>query len=89
MQIQFDPKSIGSVGTVKPNETPKDNGNNKTENPNFDRNADGNKEAPKGSNDTKKEPNVKTADTSQLSLYVMLLLGSLVILVRKYRTGRL
>ncbi|WP_051758948.1 NEAT domain-containing protein [Bacillus manliponensis] len=89
VQIQFDPKSIGAVGTVKPNETPKGNGNNKTENPNFDRNADGNKETPKGSNDTKKEPNVKTADMSQLSLYVMLLLGSLVILVRKYRTGRL
>ena len=39
-------------------------------------------------NDSKKEK-LKTADTAQLGLYMMLLLGSLALLVRKYRAGRL
>ncbi len=37
----------------------------------------------------KKEKNSKTADTAQLGLYMVLLLGSLALLVRKYRAGRL
>ena len=32
---------------------------------------------------------LKTADTAQLGLYMVLLLGSLALLVRKYRAGRL
>ena len=40
-------------------------------------------------NDSKKEKNSKTADTAQLGLYMVLLLGSLALLVRKYRAGRL
>ncbi|WP_432612652.1 sortase B protein-sorting domain-containing protein [Bacillus cereus] len=40
-------------------------------------------------NDPKKEKNSKTADTAQLGLYMVLLLGSLALLVRKYRAGRL
>ena len=39
-------------------------------------------------NDSKRE-NSKTADTAQLGLYMVLLLGSLALLVRKYRAGRL
>ena len=39
-------------------------------------------------NDSKKK-NSKTADTAQLGLYMVLLLGSLALLVRKYRAGRL
>ena len=39
-------------------------------------------------NDSKKRK-LKTADTAQLGLYMMLLLGSLALLVRKYRAGRL
>ena len=40
-------------------------------------------------NDVKKEKNSKTADTAQIGLYMVLLLGSLAFLVRKYRAGRL
>ena len=40
-------------------------------------------------NDSKKRENSKTADTAQLGLYMVLLLGSLALLVRKYRAGRL
>ncbi|WP_153604038.1 sortase B protein-sorting domain-containing protein, partial [Pseudomonas aeruginosa] len=40
-------------------------------------------------NHPKKEKNSKTADTAQLGLYMVLLLGSLALLVRKYRAGRL
>ena len=35
-----------------------------------------------------KKKNSKTADTAQLGLYMVLLLGSLALLVRKYRAGR-
>ena len=37
-------------------------------------------------NDSKREK-LKTADTAQLGLYMVLLLGSLALLVRKYRAG--
>ena len=37
----------------------------------------------------RKREKLKTADTAQLGLYMVLLLGSLALLVRKYRAGRL
>lgn len=98
VQIQFDPTKIGAVGTVK--EEPKNEPKNpvitpKVDNvktiatPDFNRNADGKKKNEATNNDAKKEKNSKTADTAQLGLYMVLLLGSLALLVRKYRAGRL
>ncbi|PFR93986.1 cell surface protein [Bacillus cereus] len=98
VQIQFDTTKIGAVGTVK--EEPKNEPKNpvitpKVDNvktiatPDFNRNADGKKKNEATNNDAKKEKNSKTADTAQLGLYMVLLLGSLALLVRKYRAGRL
>ncbi len=102
VQIQFDTNNIGAVGTIK--EDPKKNPKNDPENPvttpkvdnvktvgtpDFNRNADGKKKNEATNNDAKKEKNSKTADTAQLGLYMVLLLGSLALLVRKYRAGRL
>ncbi|PGZ06366.1 hypothetical protein COE30_21570, partial [Bacillus cereus] len=102
VQIQFDTNSIGAVGTIKedPKNDPKNNPKNpvitpkvdnvKTiSNPDFNRNADGKKKNDATDNGAKKEKNSKTADTAQLGLYMVLLLGSLALLVRKYRAGRL
>ncbi|PEL92386.1 NEAT domain-containing protein [Bacillus wiedmannii] len=98
VQIQFDTNNIGVLGTIK--EDPKNNPNNpvitpkvdnvkKVDNPDFNRNADDKKKKEDQKNDSKKEKNSKTADTAQLGLYMVLLLGSLALLVRKYRAGRL
>ncbi|PFT18178.1 cell surface protein, partial [Bacillus thuringiensis] len=98
VQIQFDTTKIGAVGTVK--EEPKNEPKNpvitpKVDNvktiatPDFNRNADGKKKNEATNNGVKKEKNSKTADTAQLGLYMVLLLGSLALLVRKYRAGRL
>ena len=56
--------------------------------PDFNRNADGKKKT-KLQIMIRKREKLKTADTAQLGLYMMLLLGSLALLVRKYRAGRL
>ncbi|CAM3924786.1 NEAT domain-containing protein [Bacillus paranthracis] len=98
VQIQFDTTKIGAVGTVKeepknepknPVTTPKVDNVKTVGTPDFNRNADGKKKNEATNNDSKKEKNSKTADTAQLGLYMMLLLGSLALLVRKYRAGRL
>lgn len=69
--------------------TPKVDNVKKVDNPDFNRNADDKKKKEDQKNDPKKEKNSKTADTAQLGLYMVLLLGSLALLVRKYRAGRL
>ncbi|WP_441293603.1 NEAT domain-containing protein [Bacillus cereus] len=98
VQIQFDTNNIGALGTIKedpkkdPNNpviTPKVDNVKKVDNPDFNRNADDKKKKEGQKNDPKKEKNSKTADTAQLGLYMVLLLGSLALLVRKYRAGRL
>ncbi|MEH7058834.1 NEAT domain-containing protein, partial [Bacillus wiedmannii] len=102
VQIQFDTNNIGALGTIKedPKKDPKNDPNNpvitpkvdnvkKVDNPDFNRNADDKKKKEDQKNDPKKEKNSKTADTAQLGLYMVLLLGSLALLVRKYRAGRL
>ena len=98
VQIQFDTTKIGAVGTVKeepknepknPVTTPKVDNVKTVGTPDFNRNADGKKKNEATNNDSKKEKNSKTADTAQLGLYMVLLLGSLALLVRKYRAGRL
>ncbi|MED1444374.1 NEAT domain-containing protein [Bacillus pacificus] len=102
VQIQFDTNNIGALGTIKedPKKDPKNDPKNpvttpKVDNvktvgtPDFNRNADGKKKNEATNNDAKKEKNSKTADTAQLGLYMVLLLGSLALLVRKYRAGRL
>ncbi|PDY55049.1 NEAT domain-containing protein [Bacillus toyonensis] len=98
VQIQFDTNNIGALGTIKedpknepknPVTTPKVDNVKTVGNPDFNRNADDKKKNNATDNDTKKEKNSKTADTAQLGLYMVLLLGSLALLVRKYRAGRL
>ncbi|MGN4780518.1 MULTISPECIES: NEAT domain-containing protein [Bacillus cereus group] len=98
VQIQFDTNNIGALGTIKeepknepknPVTTPKVDNVKTVGTPNFNRNADGHKKKEDTKNDSKKEKNSKTADTAQLGLYMVLLLGSLALLVRKYRAGRL
>ncbi|PET22485.1 cell surface protein [Bacillus cereus] len=98
VQIQFDTNNIGALGTIKeepknepknPVTTPKVDNVKTVGTPDFNRNADGQKKKEDTKNDSKKEKNSKTADTAQLGLYMVLLLGSLALLVRKYRAGRL
>ena len=98
VQIQFDTNNIGALGTLKeepknepknPVTTPKVDNVKTVGTPDFNRNADGQKKKEDTKNDSKKEKNSKTADTAQLGLYMVLLLGSLALLVRKYRAGRL
>ncbi len=102
VQIQFDTNNIGALGTIKedqkkdpkndpknPVTTPKVDNVKTVGTPDFNRNADGKKKNEATNNDAKKEKNSKTADTAQLGLYMVLLLGSLALLVRKYRAGRL
>ncbi|MGE1023752.1 NEAT domain-containing protein [Bacillus sp. GMs2/2] len=98
VQIQFDTNNIGALGTIKeepknepknPVTTPKVDNVKTLGTPDFNRNADGHKKKEDTKNDSKKEKNSKTADTAQLGLYMVLLLGSLALLVRKYRAGRL
>ncbi|MGA5661396.1 NEAT domain-containing protein [Bacillus bombysepticus] len=98
VQIQFDTNNIGALGTIKeepknepknPVTTPKVDNVKTVGTPDFNRNADGHKKKEDTKNDSKKEKNSKTADTAQLGLYMVLLLGSLALLVRKYRAGRL
>ncbi|PFY07425.1 NEAT domain-containing protein [Bacillus toyonensis] len=98
VQIQFDTNNIGALGTIKedpknepknPVTTPKVDNVKTVGNPDFNRNADDKKKNNATDNDAKKEKNSKTADTAQLGLYMVLLLGSLALLVRKYRAGRL
>ncbi|MEB8939855.1 NEAT domain-containing protein [Bacillus cereus] len=98
VQIQFDTNNIGALGTLKeelknepknPVTTPKVDNVKTVGTPDFNRNADGHKKKEDTKNDSKKEKNSKTADTAQLGLYMVLLLGSLALLVRKYRAGRL
>ncbi|EOP35064.1 NEAT domain-containing protein, partial [Bacillus cereus] len=102
VQIQFDTNNIGAVGTIKedpkndpknepknPVSTPKVDNVKTISNPDFNRNADGKKQNENVKNDVKKEKNSKTADTAQIGMYMLLLLGSLAFLVRKYRAGRL
>ncbi|HHT7188902.1 TPA: NEAT domain-containing protein, partial [Bacillus cereus] len=102
VQIQFDTNNIGSVGTIKeepkkdpkndpkkPVATPKVDNVKTVGTPDFNRNADGKKQNENVKKDVKKEQNSKTADTAQIGLYMVLLFGSLALLVRKYRAGRL
>ncbi|MEI3891447.1 MULTISPECIES: NEAT domain-containing protein, partial [unclassified Bacillus (in: firmicutes)] len=98
VQIQFDTNNIGALGTIKedpkkdpknPVTTPKVDNVKTVGTPDFNRNADGKKKNEATGNGEKKEKNSKTADTAQLGLYMVLLLGSLALLVRKYRAGRL
>ena len=96
VQIQFDTTKIGAVGTVK--EEPK----NEPKNPVIPPKVDNVKQLLRliltemqmvrrkmKLQIMMRKRKFKTADTAQLGLYMVLLLGSLALLVRKYRAGRL
>ena len=101
IEIAFDVNSIDPDLPNPPKESPNEGSNspvpvapsNPTDNPNFDRNADGGSEkVSKTPGSEKKVVNTKTSDPLQIgliSLYAFLLAASLVFLVRKYRIGTL
>lgn len=98
VQIQFDTNNIGALGTIKeepknepknPVTTPKVDNVKTVGTPDFNRNADGQKKKKIQKMIQKKRKTQKLQIQRQLGLYMVLLLGSLALLVRKYRAGRL
>ncbi|MGE7922648.1 NEAT domain-containing protein [Viridibacillus arvi] len=93
-KTENDSKEESGTGTVKDNDTNAGNTTNNTQveednndkTPEFDRESESEKEKDPSTTSSDKEKNSQTFDNAQLGMYLALLVGSLLGLVRRYRT---
>ena len=87
IENDFDQINPEDTNTTTPDET---TNNNSDDNLEYNRDGDTNSEQTNGSTETSgKVVNAKTADTAQIGIYLLLLLSSIAVLIRKYRTRTL
>ncbi|TRZ35690.1 sortase B protein-sorting domain-containing protein [Niallia circulans] len=87
IENDFDQINPEDTNTTTPDET---TNNNSEDNLEYNRDGDTNSEQTNSSAEASgKVVNAKTADTAQIGLYLLLLLSSIAVLIRKYRTRTL
>ena len=87
IENDFDQINPEDTNTTTPDET---TNNNSDDNLEYNRDGDTNSEQTNGSTETSgKVVNAKTADTAQIGIYLLLLLSSIAVLIRKYRSRTL